>query len=425
MKIAIYLLMIVSLAAPQATALPDALTLSGVVTDARSHVPIAQAMVSVVGGRAIHDEVADVNGIFVLTLLETVKPGDIIRLRVQKTGYETYDENVTVPSGGKLPKPISLRRKSATDSKHAQGQSHPSVISQDSAGSAVSNNQQGGITAGTVVLNQPVAPCTPGRPRADEGPDGYKAVCAEDLAEWAIQEADRIAGMAETCKKNLSRQGLAESGSTASEVQWRFDLDFKQCCTNFVKQLRNEVLHRLGPLAVNSHEQDNWEFLFPEERSLPLGFKLNTEPHQIGCAQVQDYAPYLRMLGRQLKRRITSRSSPKPLHFEETPLPSMKWPDLFGIEVTIDTSVPIVGGYVVAEFNGTYSRIGADVGRPFYRMPSDPIDNEPLTEYLDRLPHGSFTVELPENFFAPGKPIRIRTYGLEEFHTVKVTLFDE
>ena len=125
MKFIVHAFIVIALASTQALA-SDALALSGVVTDAKSHAPIERAQVSAVGGRAIHDEVTDANGVFVLTFVETVKPGDIIRLRVLMTGYETYDENVAVPAGGKLPKPISLRRIPANGSRWATPKSEAS-----------------------------------------------------------------------------------------------------------------------------------------------------------------------------------------------------------------------------------------------------------------------------------------------------------
>lgn len=155
MKVGIYLLIILALAAPQASALPDVLTLSGVVTDASSHAPIALATVSVVGGRAVQDEVTDSHGVFVLTLVESVRPGDIVRLRIQVTDYETYDENVVVSAGGKLPNPISLRNKLVTSSKPVKRAGSPSknppVVLHNSPGSAVSYGQKGGTTAGTII----------------------------------------------------------------------------------------------------------------------------------------------------------------------------------------------------------------------------------------------------------------------------------
>jgi tetratricopeptide (TPR) repeat protein len=60
----------------------------------------------VVGGLAAHDEVTDSKGNFILTLSRTVKPGQIIRLIVDKDGYDTYDEQVS--AAGSLPLHIAI-----------------------------------------------------------------------------------------------------------------------------------------------------------------------------------------------------------------------------------------------------------------------------------------------------------------------------
>jgi len=114
-------------------------------------------------------EFTDANGIFVLTFIATVKPGDTIRLRVQDAGYETYDENVVVPSGGKLPKPVQLRKTSAVGSAKAQptppapASSQPPVtmVQQCAPGASceMSNDQNGNaahkLEDGNIYENQP------------------------------------------------------------------------------------------------------------------------------------------------------------------------------------------------------------------------------------------------------------------------------
>ncbi|HVM92852.1 MAG TPA: hypothetical protein VMT67_08585 [Terriglobales bacterium] len=71
-------------------------TLSGYVKDLNTRRPIANALVSAVGGAAKSDEPTDVRGRFLLTLSRSVKRGDNVRIQVTKPGYETYDEIVTV-----------------------------------------------------------------------------------------------------------------------------------------------------------------------------------------------------------------------------------------------------------------------------------------------------------------------------------------
>jgi hypothetical protein len=85
---------------------PPALHLRGTVEDAATRRPVQGARVSVVGGRTVRDDVTDVEGSFDVPLIKSVKPGERIRVRVEKNGYRTYDQNVPareeIPLGVKL-----------------------------------------------------------------------------------------------------------------------------------------------------------------------------------------------------------------------------------------------------------------------------------------------------------------------------------
>ena len=97
MRIHTYIVLVgfVSLLAAQSVS-GQGLTLSGVVSNSRSRVHIEGASVSVVGNLAKHDAVTDVDGIFVVAFADTVKRGDVVRIRIQKTGYASYDKQVSV-----------------------------------------------------------------------------------------------------------------------------------------------------------------------------------------------------------------------------------------------------------------------------------------------------------------------------------------
>ncbi|HET9307278.1 MAG TPA: hypothetical protein VFO46_14740 [Candidatus Sulfotelmatobacter sp.] len=303
------------------------------------------------------------------------------------------------------------------------------------AGAQVKQHSEGDNSPNSVTFgnNSPITittpPCILGKPRITDGPDAYKGVCTEDLAVWAIREADVIQGMADRCKYDGSPKGLAESGDSFTDVMWRFDWKFKDCCAARVKQLRNEVVNRLGPSYVDEREQQSWDMLFMDAKFPPGP---NQAPRQIDCLQVQDYAPYLRKLGRQLKRRVTSRVPPKPLHFEETQLPAtlaLCKACEFGLGVTINTESPIAGGYIVAEFIPAPEAYVSDIGR-IVILGYTPVDNEPLEKYLKAFPsrtstRGLLTVDIPEDVFGPDKPIHLTVFAPYEFKVDKVTLFDE
>jgi hypothetical protein len=76
----------------------ERLTMSGVVSDQEKHAPVVAAKVSVAGGLA-NDASTDSKGAFLLVLSNTVKPGQVVRLRVERAGYEVYDEYVAVARG--------------------------------------------------------------------------------------------------------------------------------------------------------------------------------------------------------------------------------------------------------------------------------------------------------------------------------------
>jgi tetratricopeptide (TPR) repeat protein len=82
------------------------LTLSGVVTDSKTHLPIEGAHVSLVGNLATHDVDTDVSGNFVLVLSSTVQPAQIVRLLVKKDSYKTYGRDISVAPALTLQVPL-------------------------------------------------------------------------------------------------------------------------------------------------------------------------------------------------------------------------------------------------------------------------------------------------------------------------------
>ncbi len=75
---------------------PSDAKLSGVVSDYHSGSAVPGARITVVGNRAIKDEVTDSQGRFILLFTDDVKQGEVVRIRVQKYGYVVYEEEVPV-----------------------------------------------------------------------------------------------------------------------------------------------------------------------------------------------------------------------------------------------------------------------------------------------------------------------------------------
>ena len=95
--------LLTALLAPTAAAQqhPRILHIRGHITDATTRDAVAGVTVSAVEGR--HSATTDVNGFFSLELREGIKPGDDVRIHIEKDGYRADDitevasENVTHP----------------------------------------------------------------------------------------------------------------------------------------------------------------------------------------------------------------------------------------------------------------------------------------------------------------------------------------
>jgi hypothetical protein len=291
--------------------------------------------------------------------------------------------------------------------------------------------------------NAPTLPCTPGRPRINAGPDGYKGVCDEDLGQWAIEEAKKIAGPADKCVRN--QMTIAQNKDKKDNFTVKQDIEFVSLHfrqwfdaeESTVKQLRNEVVARLGPVAKNPEEQWRWERVFPEERQMPP----NTPPeikerilrslmHDVYCGDVQEYALYLFHLAFKLKRRVVPLKPSRLLKFTETQVPPPNGAPGLNLTcsavVTISTTVPLPEGYIVVEFDNGYTTSVDDfISNPFI-VGFDTPDNVELADYLAlKTPSQMVAREIFTIPFVPKKPIHVQVSGAQELHVNKVMWFDE
>ena len=71
------------------------LLLNGQVRDSLTRIPIRQVQVTLVGNGARSPVLTDDNGLFVVSL-PGAQVGDLVRLRMEKTGYSEFDQHVTI-----------------------------------------------------------------------------------------------------------------------------------------------------------------------------------------------------------------------------------------------------------------------------------------------------------------------------------------
>jgi tetratricopeptide (TPR) repeat protein len=95
---------------------------SGFVLQAKTKEPIRDAEVTVEGNLGKRDDVTDSKGTFSIPLADVVTKGDLIRIRVEKMGYETYDEQLSV---SELPIKILLQSQTGSKERATKAELHP------------------------------------------------------------------------------------------------------------------------------------------------------------------------------------------------------------------------------------------------------------------------------------------------------------
>jgi hypothetical protein len=286
---------------------------------------------------------------------------------------------------------------------------------------------------GSEVSSQPIGP------RLGTGPDAYKEVSDEQVGKWAIEEAHKIESLA-----NRAMKMDVKTPGDARFLMFRFNTEFEDCCAEEVKELRAEILRRLGPPSKDSDEVSAWTALFPEIK-YPVLERFGLKP-DINPMMVAGYAPYLRRLGLRLKRRAIPRLAPTFLQFSETQTkaetslkspvaavrnaaefngtPNQQFP--FRVMVTINTKVPIQSGYVVVEFDGRFAGAECDFIDSKLVGPWDKfIENTALADLLSKNVGTIYALQIGKTPFTPEKPIHVVAFGKIPFHVSKVTLFAE
>jgi hypothetical protein len=183
-----------------------------------------------------------------------------------------------------------------------------------------------------------------------------------------------------------------------------------------VKELRTEVIRRLGPPAKDPEEVRLFESSFPEH--IEIGMANRLDPSTIGR-----YAPYLRRLGLRLKRRAVARSAPLTLKFSEQVL-RPEQPGYSHIIVTIETVKELSSGYVAVQFSGQPYSLGCDFQDSKLALPIDlPPENSAVTELLKST--ANYVLQIGKTAFAPNKPIHVEARASVPIHVSTVTFLEE
>lgn len=272
------------------------------------------------------------------------------------------------------------------------------------------------------LASTPTAPSpTPKGPRLGTGPDAYKDLTDEQVGQWAIEEADKI--------EKLATRAMDSYRGMSPRVQvWRFTQEFNDCCAQDVKDLRSELFRRLGPPAKEPDEALAWTVLFLETK-YPVIKQI--QPNRgISPMVVKHYAPYLRRLGLQLKRRAIPRPEPRQLHFSQavlraTPDPNPNISEMLDIVVTIHTKEPIESAYIAVEFKGQLVRASTDLVDSTFALPNEPIANREFMEYMKGRMGKSYALRIGKTPITFQRPMRVFASGYNGFRASRATLFEE
>ncbi len=266
------------------------------------------------------------------------------------------------------------------------------------------------------------APVTRG-PRLATGPEAYKDLTDEQVADWTIEDASKIAALADDYVKGRRGPPGLESNSRART--FFFSHAFNECCAQDLKDLRAEVLSRLGPPGKDPDEQMYWDLLFSS--TLVSAASL---PSDISPYNVLRYAPYLRRLGIQLRHRGKPRTAPRALNFYEQQITAQHKDFPYEIVATITTDAEYRSGYLAVEFSGHFAGAACDCAdcKLVVGTSSDIIDNQDFIEYLQH--HADrgemlYALAIGKTPLSPQRPMHVGAYSKSPVHVSKVTLFEE
>ena len=218
---------------------PNALHLHGTVTDDKSHLPVAGVRVSVVGGSAKHNDTTTVKGDFDLPLLAEVRPGQLIRLRAEKEGYDTYDEYVAASAEIHLQIPLVPRGKSSRGAPAQQVMVRCHLSDKQSACELYCSIENAGAQAAHDASIGFVG-TLPSQTQLSADPDARVRLEKSDT----LPVPDPMGNFADDIVAFTIRVPIAPPRSTISFALWTNDENNKKACEQEerIRQIRRELL---------------------------------------------------------------------------------------------------------------------------------------------------------------------------------------
>jgi hypothetical protein len=185
-------------------------------------------------------------------------------------------------------------------------------------------------------------------PRMGDGPEPYKDWTDAQVADSAIKEANRIVNLVGSTIKAIQSHPDSDNMLIGN-----FRSEFINCCLDEVKEVRTELVRRLGPAEANSEEKNLFQSIY-RDSDIP---KFARKPE---LGDVQRYAPHLLALGIKLKTKQIPRPAPISLRFTEqriTPQNGMNIAEMISIYPPTNK---VETGFVVVQFDNMVVSLGCD-----------------------------------------------------------------
>ena len=261
-------------------------------------------------------------------------------------------------------------------------------------------------------------PSLPDSPRLGTGPDAYSKITDEQIGNWAIAEADKIDQMA-----NYAMTPNPGWPTNPHHQSLRFSNDLKACCMEDLRQLRAELLRRLGPPAKDPDEISAWTALFPELKHPAMDDDVYSS-----LVFAKPYTRYLRRFGLQLLHRATPRTPLLALKFSQVQTVSEpQGGSLMRYSVVVTVSVPheLKIGYIVSEFDQEVGSLSSDLqgSSVLFGPDANLVDNNELSRLAQSQKH--YILELGSTAsLTPATPFHVLASSIYPIHGLRVTWFD-